>query len=95
MSTLFVFARIHPKDEFHDGAKEAIEEIISVTREEPGCVRFDLFEGSQDTCLYLFEEWLSPSDLDAHYDKAYTKAVFAQYDNWLAEPVTITKMHRA
>jgi quinol monooxygenase YgiN len=30
--------------------------------------------------------------LQLHYEQDYTKAVFAQYEEWLEKPVEVTKM---
>ena len=42
--------------------------------------------------MHLYENWTGRPALDAHYAEEYTKAVFAQYEGWLAEPVAITFM---
>lgn len=69
--------------------------ILSATHSEEGCLSFDLFDGHGDGCLYLFEEWADQAALDAHYAQDYTARVFAAYEEWLAEPVVVTKMFKA
>ncbi|WMS40936.1 putative quinol monooxygenase [Acuticoccus sp. MNP-M23] len=91
---LFLFAQIRPKPVHFDAAREAIRRIVPETENEPGCQGFALHENAQDGCLYLYEEWRDEDALKAHYAQPYTKAVFAKYENWLAEPVVITKMRR-
>ncbi len=93
--SLFVFARIHPKPEHLTDARQAILGILSPTRAEEGCLSFDLFDGQDDGCLYLFEEWVNQAALDNHYAQDYTAKVFRAYEEWLAEPVTVTKMGKA
>ncbi len=93
MSRLAVFATIKPKPEFLDEAKHAILAIISETRAEKGCHTFSLHEDeTQHGKLYLYEIWDNAAALDAHYAMPYTKTVFAAYQDWLAEPVAVTKM---
>lgn len=89
-----LIARISPKPEHLGAAREAVVDIIPATRREAGCLRFELFEGVQDGCLYLLEEWRDPAALDDHYAQAYTKAIFQRYQDWLAEPVTVTPLKR-
>lgn len=89
---LFVFARIQPKPQHFQDAKSAICEILEPTREEPGCQQFSLHEGQGDGCLYLYEAWRSEGDLASHYQQPYTKSVFERYENWLAQPVDVTRM---
>ena len=91
--TLCVVATITPLPEHFNDARNAIDGIISDTLEEPGCQMFRLLEGD-DGRLRLYEEWDDEAALQAHYDQSYTKAVFASYENWLAEPVEIVRLRR-
>ena len=91
---LFVFARIAPKPEHLDDARDAIKGILDATHAEPGCRQFVLHEGQDDGCLYLYEEWDNEAALAKHYDQPYTKAVFEKYQSWLAEPVEVIRMMR-
>ena len=90
---LSVFARIRPKPHYLEDARRAIEGILGATREEPGCLTFTLHaDRDGGDHLYLFEIWESEKDLEAHYEKPYTKRVFEAYAEWLEEPVDIVKM---
>lgn len=93
-NTLHVFARIAPKPEHKRDAANAIAASLAKTRAEPGCLNFDLFEGQDDDCLYLVEEWTDQAALDFHYAQPYITEVFAAYENWLTAPVEVTKFHR-
>jgi len=91
-NSLFVFAKISPKAEFFDDAKNAILNIVLQTREESGCIQFEVHENEEKDELYLYEEWKSAKDLQSHHEKSYTLDIFKSYENWLARPVVITKM---
>ena len=91
---LFVSATITLKPEHYAKGREAIEAIISQTLNEPGCHVFSLMESKDSSStLHLFEIFENESALQQHYEQGYTKAVFAQYEEWLEKPVEITKMH--
>lgn len=90
--SLHAFATITPKPIHFQDAKAAIISIVDRTREEAGCLTFDLLENQDQGTLHLYENWTGRPALDAHYAEEYTKAVFAQYEGWLAEPVAITFM---
>ena len=92
IDSLLIFAQIKPKPEHYDDAKTAIIGILAQTREEPGCHQFQLNEGLEDDCLYLYEEWQSQAALDDHYAQPYIVSVFDSYESWLAQPVNITKL---
>lgn len=91
-NSLFVFARISPKAEHFEDAKNAILNILQQTREEPGCRQFELHENNIERTLFLYEEWAGEPALDEHYQKPYTAEVFESYKEWLASPVEVVKM---
>jgi len=91
-NSLFVFAKISPKREFFESAREAIVSIIPQTREEPGCLQFEIHENEGQDTIFLYEEWERLEDLKEHHGKSYILKIFAQYEEWLAQPVEITKM---
>ncbi|BFM17375.1 putative quinol monooxygenase [Maricurvus nonylphenolicus] len=93
-SSLFVFAKISPKDEHFEKAKKAIINILPQTRQEPGCIQFELHENEHEKALFLYEEWESESALEEHYQQPYTAEVFEAYKEWLAVPVDIEKMKK-
>lgn len=88
-----VFATIRPKREHFAKAVAALEEIIPPTLEEPGCHVFAAYESREEPgVLHLFEVFEDDDAITFHYAQDYTKAVFAQYKEWLAAPVQITHM---
>lgn len=88
---MFIFAKITPKPQYFEVSKEAIKEIIPITRNEPGCIEFALHEdGHGSLCLY--EEWIDYNALQLHHEMDYTKAVFEAYIDWLATPPEISKL---
>ena len=89
---LVVIAQIKPKPEHYEDAKAAIIGIHSQTRSEAGCHQFQLNEGLEDDCLYLYEEWDDQAALDDHYAQPYVASVFESYKSWLAQSVEITKL---
>ncbi|MEM6581956.1 MAG: antibiotic biosynthesis monooxygenase [Pseudomonadota bacterium] len=93
-STLFVFARISPKEQHFREAKQAIIDILHQTREEPGCRQFELHENALEKSLFLYEEWEGEAALQEHYEKPYTAAVFEHYQDWLSSPVEVFKMQK-
>lgn len=92
---LTVFARITPKPEHISAARQAIIDIMSATRAEPGCLSFTLHEDRDGgERLYLYEIWEGEAALTAHHDQPYTQWVFERYREWLAEPVDLTMLRR-
>lgn len=95
MSELSVFARISVKRQYRAQALSALEGILQATRAEPGCRRFELNTGDgADPAFYLVEHWSDDAALDHHYTQPYVRSVFAAYEEWLEQPVEITRMRR-
>tara|TARA_R110002072_G_scaffold222478_2_gene379413 strand:- start:217 stop:1404 length:1188 start_codon:yes stop_codon:yes gene_type:complete len=90
---LFVSARITLKPEYYAEGLAALESIIPQTLNEPGCHVFSLMKNKDSNgTLHLFECFEDEQALQIHYEQDYTKAVFAQYEEWLEKPVEVTKM---
>ena len=87
----FIYAKITPKQQHFELAKEAIMKIIPQTLNEPGCLNFTLHQDGAGS-LYLYEEWVDNNALQQHHAMDYTKAVFEAYKGWLAAPPEITKL---
>lgn len=96
MSEAFsLFARIVPKPEHFEDARQAIQEIVPATRREAGCREFVLHEARDGAGqLFIYETWDDDAALEDHYAQPYTRAVFRRYEDWLATPVEITKLKR-
>ncbi len=93
---LVLFAEISFKPEHYEAGRTAIEQIIPLTLQEPGCHIFSLLDSqSDDGTVYLFEIFEHVDALQYHMDQAYTKEVFASYENWLTKPVEVTRMRAA
>ncbi len=87
-----VFTTITPKEEYFESAKTAILSILEDTRNETGCIQFDVHTNTDETELFLYEQWVNESALQLHYLQDYTQKVFVAYETWLAKPVDITAM---
>ena len=90
---LTIFARISPKPDYLEAARDAVLDIIPATHAEPGCIDFKLHDDMEGKGrLYLYEVWRDEAALTAHHEQPYTKAVFEQYQRWLSEPVEIIRL---
>ena len=77
------FATITLKPQHFMVARAAVEGIVTNTRAEPGCCRFELFSDSAQSKLFILEQWDNQAAFDFHHAQAYTKEVFAAYEQWL------------
>lgn len=89
---LNIVAFITPKTEHYARCKQLLQGILEQTRQEQGCIRFELYEKAQSEQLVLVETFIDEAALDFHYAQAYTAAVFAEYEGALQCAPEIHKM---
>ncbi len=66
-----------------------LKRSIECSRREPGNISFDVHRVvGEDRRYVLYEVWRSPDALRAHFERPYTKTLFAAFDRILTEPVT-------
>lgn len=86
-----VLAHINAKPGMADAVKQEVMALVSPTRQEPGCINYDLHQSSSDPCLFmLYENWKSIKDLEEHLELPYLKAFKEKADRLLAAPLDIT-----
>ncbi len=88
--TVSVFASFHP----HPGSTaeflELMTGMVRDTRNEPGCLRYDLFvEAGEGTGYHLFEIYADSDALEAHRAADHYKAYRAAVPDLLAEPIGV------
>ena len=55
--------------------REVLESFVAPTRQEQGCIRYDLFQDVTDPAQFTFiEEWASAADLERHSQSAHIVA---------------------
>jgi quinol monooxygenase YgiN len=88
---LTVVAHLRAKPGQEENLRRELLALISTTRQEPGCVNYDLHQGADDAALFLFHEnWTSKQHLDAHLNRPHLKTFLAKADLLLSEPPRIT-----
>jgi quinol monooxygenase YgiN len=86
---LVVGARVQAQAGKENDLREALRALIGPTRQEAGCVQYDLHEDlDQPGSFLFFEKWTSKQALDAHLAMPYVKAMFARVPELVqGEPV--------
>ena len=73
--TLRVVARIKAKPDKVDEVRETLIGLITPTRNEQGCIVYELLQNTQDPTDFTFvEEWESEAALASHAASAHIKA---------------------
>ncbi len=77
MSDLDVIAVIEAKSGSEDEVKAALQELATATREEKGCISYELkVAADKPTTFVTVEKWRSAEDLDGHMNSAHIAKAF-------------------
>lgn len=84
-------AAFHAKKEHISELKQALEAMLEPTRNEPGCVRYQLFQDKNDPCQFLFQEQFSDQHaFDEHCNTEHFQHLLGKIDGLLASEPNIT-----
>jgi quinol monooxygenase YgiN len=88
---LTVVAHLKAKQGEQENLRRELLALIPTTRQEPGCINYDLHQATDDPGSFLFHEtWTSKQHLDDHLGRPHLKAFLGKADQFLAEPPRIT-----
>lgn len=91
MKTLTVIAVLKAKPGMETALRQALLALIPTTRQEPGCINYDLHQATDQPGHFLFHEnWTSKQHLDDHLARPHLQAFLAQAPELVAEPPQIT-----
>ena len=90
MSELRVVATIPTNPESADAVRAALAELVTATRNEEGCLAYDLFESQSAPGLFVtIESWRGQDDLDAHMQTPHIAKAFEVLGDTLTGEVAI------
>jgi quinol monooxygenase YgiN len=91
-----VVAHIHAKPGQEAAVRAVLEGFISLTLNEDGCLRYDLFVDADDPAKFTFiEEWASRQALTVHGQSAHIVAGRARMGDLLAGPSWVQVLTKA
>ena len=87
---IVLMARLIVKKDKIGALKQAALAIVAESRQEAGCVNYDVHQLIDDETVFLWHEtWANKAALDEHFAKSYTKEFFAGVDEFADEPPQI------
>ena len=86
MKTITVVATFRAKPGKEEQLKQALIGLVSPTRQEAGCLNYDLHVAPDDGSKFLFHEnWTSKAHLDAHLKNTHIQALLPRMAELCAE----------
>lgn len=71
------------------------EELVEASRQEAGCISYDLFQDEQDaTILTMLETWESKEDLENHMKTEHFTRIVPQLRGWRTQPSEMNLYHQ-
>ena len=94
MSELSVVAIITAQHGKADIVREALSALVAPSRDEEGCLEYDLFESDIADTFVTVEKWRGPEDLQAHMASPHIAQTFAVAGEALAGAPVIHSLRR-
>ncbi|MCX7595725.1 MAG: antibiotic biosynthesis monooxygenase [Fischerella sp.] len=92
--TIRVVARVIALPEKVEALKALLLELIEPTRQESGCIKYELLQNQSDPTDFTFvEEWTSNDALEAHLVSTHIKAAEAKLEGLVATKPDIRRYY--
>jgi quinol monooxygenase YgiN len=87
-----VLARFLVKKECVQEVKKALEALVPLTKAEPGCINYDLYqENDNPQAFFLYENWQSEAHLDTHLQSKHLQDFLKRAPQLLEAPLEIIR----
>ncbi|TWI57405.1 quinol monooxygenase YgiN [Pseudomonas duriflava] len=78
-----------------DALGQRLLALAGPTRQEPGCVRYDIYRATDSSDYwFVYEDWQSPADFDGHMQTPYVQAFMKDLDALCSEAPEIRTFER-
>ncbi|MFK8041760.1 putative quinol monooxygenase [Congregibacter sp.] len=89
MPETLVVVHVRAKPGHGEFVETQLKKLLSPTRAEAGCIRYDMFSDAEDPLHFIFlEEWSSIDDYQAHMDEQHMVEFIMACKGKLAEAST-------
>lgn len=92
--TIRVVARVVALPDRVEAVKSILISIVSPTRQEKGCIKYELLQNNADPTDFTFvEEWESETLLEKHLASSHIKAASLELEDLVTVPPDIRRYH--
>jgi quinol monooxygenase YgiN len=91
---MMVLLKARPGKE--EEVRSALSAVVAPTRQEPGCLQYDLHVGVEEPGSFAFyERWRDQAAIDAHMKMPYVQSLFSRIPDLLGEPpvMKVLRLH--
>jgi len=89
---LFIFARFHAREGQQDAVAAALRDVVTPTRDEPGCRAIQAYRSTRDPLLfYIHSRWTGEAAFNAHAGLPHTVRFLARVQPLIDHPLDVTR----
>lgn len=93
VTTFTLVASFHAHPDTRAELAERLQEMVVLTRPEPGCLRYDLHVDRDDDHTFVFvETWSDDAAWDTHMETAHVRSLLADAPRLTTEGVSLLKL---
>jgi len=90
MKPIVITAILKPKPGCEDQLFQALQKVQAASREEAGCIRYDLHKGIDEPAFVLYETWEDSEALSRHAQSSH----YQEYRECIADLIESREVHR-
>ena len=92
---LFIFGRFHAREGQEAAVADALREVSSPSRKEPGCLFLSACRSIRDPRLFfIHSRWRDEAAFDLHAKLPHTVRFIEQVQTLIDHPLDISRTHR-
>ena len=89
---LFIFARFHAQPGNESAVAAALQDVLTPSREEPGCLGIHAFRSIRDPHLfYILSRWKDEAAFDHHAGLPHTRRFIERMELLVDHPLEVTR----
>lgn len=90
-----VVAKNYAKEDKLNEIIELYKELVELTRQEEGCLKYELCQDKDDPAiLTMIEEWTTGEALENHFNKEHFKRIVPQIKQYMKKETDLNIYHK-
>ena len=92
---IYITAIVKSKSAYLDEVKSVLENMVTETRKEKACIKYDLHQGIEDKKQFVFYEiWENQEGLNLHNQQPYIQEFISLPADYLEEKPLVLLTHK-
>jgi quinol monooxygenase YgiN len=89
---LFIFARFHAREGHESEVEDTLNDVVPLSREEPGCLSINAFRSTTDARLfYIHSRWADEGAFGNHAALPHTVGFIERVEPLIDHPLDVTR----